>query len=224
MAQILNHSMFIYCNTTNICTITCKSNQGCSNLHLYCYGDCFVDCDEPVVSCPTVEYGSYYNYNSTKGPDYPTTTSLRTTETTRATTIIGKNNASMAIPYTSQTGNHIESTHAFEQNEQSEDDDDDVWYQDNTFIKIVIIFGVVVACGALMICCLFGYIILQRNKNKEKEKKVEKEKKMHMKQLQHVQRVQQQHVHVEQNNIGVNIDEIVDGGLNGLNGSKIKLR
>ena len=33
-----------YCNETSICNIYCQSQSACSNMYLYCFGTCNVDC------------------------------------------------------------------------------------------------------------------------------------------------------------------------------------
>ena len=47
----------IVCSESRICRIYCHSQDSCTNLYLYCYGLCYVSCDDININCPF--YGSY---------------------------------------------------------------------------------------------------------------------------------------------------------------------
>ena len=61
------------------CNISCQSSFACLNLHLYCFGACYVDCDEENgISCPFI---TYHEYVSTMSPSSPIETTRTTTTT-----------------------------------------------------------------------------------------------------------------------------------------------
>ena len=65
-----NNQFDIYCNKTDICKIKCEFSRSCINLNLYCYGDCFVDCDVfSDIKCPNKAYGSYKEWTTNDGSD-----------------------------------------------------------------------------------------------------------------------------------------------------------
>ena len=73
-----NGTFDIYCNEGDICKIDCQSRHACSDLCLYCFGTCFVDCDpDNGIHCPSTECGTgYLNYSdwTTFDPtSYPST-------------------------------------------------------------------------------------------------------------------------------------------------------
>ena len=50
----------VYCSVGDTCTINCLSQDSCTYLYLYCYGECFVDCFEANnIHCPISSYGNY---------------------------------------------------------------------------------------------------------------------------------------------------------------------
>ena len=62
----------IYCNSTNICQIACESSDACSTLRLYCFGECFVSCDEENgIACP---YSGVWDDWISSSPTYIPTT------------------------------------------------------------------------------------------------------------------------------------------------------
>ena len=51
---------YVHCNQGVTCTIHCLSQLACTNLHLYCYGKCYVECGElNNINCPLSIYGNY---------------------------------------------------------------------------------------------------------------------------------------------------------------------
>ena len=62
--EAANDEIFqIYCNTTDVCKIACKTGDACAKLRLRCdYSTCFVDCDEDAgITCPFDGFYQYYN-------------------------------------------------------------------------------------------------------------------------------------------------------------------
>ena len=48
-----DENYYIYCNATDICKIHCQSANACTKLFLYCFGTCYVACDEDNgIECP----------------------------------------------------------------------------------------------------------------------------------------------------------------------------
>lgn len=80
----------VYCNDSNICKIECLSNDACSNLRLYCIGQCFVDCDEDAgISCPLSVSGNYSIWTITEPTSEPSfEPSIHPTETTNHPSLI----------------------------------------------------------------------------------------------------------------------------------------
>ena len=61
---------YIYCNSTDICKINCQSSGACTKLFLYCFGTCYVACDEDNgIDCPFA--GVYFDL-ATPSPTSPT--------------------------------------------------------------------------------------------------------------------------------------------------------
>ena len=54
----------MYCSSDDICKIGCFDENACNYMRLWCYGECYVDCDNDKT-CPTTEYGSYQLWDST---------------------------------------------------------------------------------------------------------------------------------------------------------------
>ena len=45
-----------YCNQTDRCNIMCQSSNACTNMHLYCFGECWVDCGDDIgIDCPRLQ-------------------------------------------------------------------------------------------------------------------------------------------------------------------------
>ena len=42
----------VWCDTNDTCNITCLSKDACTNLILYCFGSCFVWCNDANIICP----------------------------------------------------------------------------------------------------------------------------------------------------------------------------
>ena len=64
-------SFDIWCNTTTTCKIYCESTGACTNLHLHCYGNCIVSCDDTHgIDCPFASVGSFVELPT----ESPTTT------------------------------------------------------------------------------------------------------------------------------------------------------
>ena len=59
-----NKNNNLYCNSSDSCYIYCQSITSCEYLDIYCFGQCFVDCSGPSYYCPSVEYGTYSNWNA----------------------------------------------------------------------------------------------------------------------------------------------------------------
>ena len=57
--------LYVYCNETDICKIDCQSSNACTTMYLYCFGTCFVDCDESNgIDCPFSGFYSRWTTNS----------------------------------------------------------------------------------------------------------------------------------------------------------------
>ena len=55
-----NYNFSVYCNGSDICKIGCYSTDSCSRLRLYCFGICYVNCNETGgIHCPIAAYGAY---------------------------------------------------------------------------------------------------------------------------------------------------------------------
>ena len=52
----MNDEYEFYCSDGDYCNITCQSLDACSNMNLYCLGDCWVDCgnDYDNITCPEI--------------------------------------------------------------------------------------------------------------------------------------------------------------------------
>ena len=75
-----NESYYIYCTSTDICKIYCQSSNACTKLFLYCFGTCYVACDEDNgIDCPFAgDYSDLTTSSPTTTPNdgtsgYPTT-------------------------------------------------------------------------------------------------------------------------------------------------------
>ena len=62
----------ITCSRKDTCRIKCLSDDACTKMNLYCYGTCFVLCNEingGNIACPVAKYGSYSIFE-TDAPSY----------------------------------------------------------------------------------------------------------------------------------------------------------
>ena len=56
----------IHCSRADTCYIYCKSSESCDLMSLYCYGTCFIDCDESNgFGCPDMTDSDVYPWNFT---------------------------------------------------------------------------------------------------------------------------------------------------------------
>ena len=61
----------LYCNNTDICKIRCHSRDACSLLFIYCFGTCYVDCDNVDILCPA--YGAFDFWTTSDPTTIPST-------------------------------------------------------------------------------------------------------------------------------------------------------
>ena len=77
MTVIINEdngkSFTIECSQNNSCYIKCVSDNSCSKLSLYCYGECFVFCK---TNCPNAIVGNYTEWDTFAPTNIPTITPI----------------------------------------------------------------------------------------------------------------------------------------------------
>ena len=94
----------IYCNATDTCKIDCQSAQSCVKVYLYCFGDCFVNCDnDNGIICPFVGIYDIWTITTTQPSLQPTqlpnnsfanqTTNTMSLATTIGTNLVTNNNS-----------------------------------------------------------------------------------------------------------------------------------
>ena len=75
LAQITganNYNYSFYCSELNICEIECLSNTSCTNMNLYCFGICLVDCIDDNIDCPRIIHGNFTQLYTQEPSQIPT--------------------------------------------------------------------------------------------------------------------------------------------------------
>ena len=69
-----NESFSLTCTGSDDCYIGCYSENACTNMELYCTGDCFIDCGGNYnYNCPIVASGTYTKWHTDPPTTIPTT-------------------------------------------------------------------------------------------------------------------------------------------------------
>ena len=63
----------LYCSETDICKISCDSVNACRLMNLYCYGTCYIKCDNSSgIHCPNVIAGNWSYWETNEPTVFPT--------------------------------------------------------------------------------------------------------------------------------------------------------
>ena len=158
----------IYCNSSDICKISCQSQYACSTFEIYCYGQCQIDCDfqNNGTECPNIIVGNYSEwttYTPTFMPTLIPTVIPTVTPTLMPTAIPSEDPTTMVTSdYSYNTsGVHVNyNTTITDSNEETGNGNNGEIISEEIMIIIVVIGSLLV----LVICITIGVIYCKRDR------------------------------------------------------------
>ena len=190
----------IYCNSTDICRIACESSSACSTLRLYCFGSCFVSCNQDNgIDCP---YSGVYSQWITSSP-----TSIPSIQPSVITT---DNSSTAPVAISTTHPSHMTSADSIQSsaspNEPSSypstrhstavditgggtttstinnDENETESLLNQTMIVVVICIIVFIVCAGVLCCGVI--LVMHQRSNESKERLKIREKEIEIKKLQ----------------------------------------